>query len=183
MTSGKDLGTYSCSDPEVAAEKPGTKPEHWDVYKLFIAPLYWDGGAEFPDGILFAPEIGGLPKPTGKAREFFTKGSQENIESLKEALPDVCSKEGQKTLADILIKSFNDHADDFTEYADANCQAIKTDENSVSDARSVLAEGAKAIIARIPEATKIEPDVRVVAAIAETVIAFLLDSNKGDTFI
>lgn len=175
-----ETAPFSCADPEVAALKPGSKPEHFEVMKLFAAPLFWDGGKDFPDGILFASKIGGMPVPTGKARDYFKNGILQEAKEAEAHPVDFCSSQGTKVLTDTMIKSLEAHKDDLKEYAEKTCDALFKGEKSITGSRAVLANGARAIISKIPEALKIEPDARVVAALAEIVLTFDLDSKSGD---
>lgn len=175
---------FSCADLDEEAAKPGTRPEHWDAFRVLLKPLYWDGGAKFPNGILFAPEIGGMPVPTGSARTYFTDGIQGVLKQLQAKLPDLCTAAGAQVLVDVLQADYEKHRDDLKEYAESNCQTLLRDEKSLEGARNLLSTGAKAVIKAVPEAKQslYVPDERIRAALAEIIINFDLDA-KGDVLV
>lgn len=146
---------------------------------VLLSPLYGLPGnpfVEFPDGILFTPEVGGLPKPTGAAADYFHSGMLQLLDQGKEQLPDLCTSEGRDVLSQLLVDDYNSHAEDFRNYAEQNCDAIFRTERTLDMAQRLTATGARAVMAVLPDAAVFVPDERVRNAIAEVLIRYDLDS-------
>ena len=172
----KELAPFSCSKPDVQKEKPGTKPEHWDAFEVLLRPLYADAGPQFPDGILFAQELGGMPKPTPAVRAFFTDGIRDAVHEAKKQLPDLCSAQGKHAFVNILKANYGKHHEDFKEYVLANCETLIKNKQSLTSALHILGTGAKALISALPDAAKFVPNEHVRSALAEIILNFDLES-------
>lgn len=171
---------YACSHVDVQAAKVGTQPEHWDVIHVYDVLLMSNGGPQFPDGLFYDSNIGGLPTPDASARIFLAGRTNRVLAAGKEALPNLCTSNGQNALVMTLQNDYQKYKDQLKEYLTRNCVAINRAINSRAGFAKLTLEGSKAIINAMPKAARFVPDKKTLAAITDLVISYFFDSVNGN---
>ena len=170
---------YGCVDPDHFNAAIGTQESHWDVINYLADVILENAGPQYPDGIIFAPSLGGLPVPTGAARQFMTGATDGIIAAAKKSKVHLCDSENHGGIIEFLQKGFDAHYDLLKPYLLENCATIKQTLASNTAFQQVSLEGAKAVIKALPEATKYVNDPKLASAIANLFLSVMFDSQGG----
>lgn len=182
MSQAQQLNTvpYACSHADVQEAKVGTRPEHWDVIHVYDVLLMSNGSLQFPNGLFYDSSIGGLPTPDASARKFLAGRTRRVLAAGKQALPNLCTSNGQSALVMTLQNDYQMYKNQLRQYLTSNCMAIDRAVNSRAGFAKLTLEGSKAIIDAMPEAARFVHDRKTLAAITNLVISYFFDSVNGN---
>ena len=139
-----------------------------------------NAGSQYPYGIFYSPQIGGLPIPTGTAREFLVNRTLRVLAAGKKGTPNLCTPQGQQALVMALAGDYAMHKSDLNEYLVNNCNEIRRVLRNDRGFQTLSLAGAKAIINSEPEALKLaNGDQKLLAAISNIVFSYFFDSEGG----